>query len=477
MNGYDVEIHESHDKPGGLCTAWKRGEYIIDGCVEWLSGSRPDSNFYPVWEELGAVQDREMVYHDIWMSVIDRHGRVVRLYTDIDRLEEHLIEISPDDSGVAKDMCRTARRLGGLDMPVDKPAELANWWDRTRSLVRMAPTMLSLARVGNKTLADLGARFQDASIRTALTDGITKPSDPAATLYMVLGTVRGSGYPIGGSLPLARAIEKRLLDLGGKAHYRSRVAEVIERDGRAIGVRLEDGSEVRADCVISACDMEWTHRSLLGGRHMDPVHKRLLETEETYSPYVHVAFGVDMDFSDQITCVGTSLELDEPTDLAGRTRTHLLVRNQCHDPDMAPPGKSVVVAMMQSEWSYWERFENDRDAYKTEKDRIATFCREQIDKHRPGFADKVEMVDVATPLTFVRYTGNRQGAYMSWVLNAEFMRKYPMVPRRVPGLEDFYLSSMWTNPPGGLPGAAKAGREVVQLLCDADGRSFETSTP
>ena len=34
MNGYDVEIHESHDKPGGLCTAWKRGEYAIDGCVE-----------------------------------------------------------------------------------------------------------------------------------------------------------------------------------------------------------------------------------------------------------------------------------------------------------------------------------------------------------------------------------------------------------------------------------------------------------
>jgi len=40
-----------------------------------------------------------------------------------------------------------------------------------------------------------------------------------------------------------------------------------------------------------------------------------------------------------------------------------------------------------------------------------------------------------------------------------------------------YMVSMWTNPPGGLPGAAEAGRQVVQLLCHADGRSFKTSTP
>ena len=39
MNGYQTQIFELHDKPGGLCTAWQRRGYTFDGCIEWLVGS------------------------------------------------------------------------------------------------------------------------------------------------------------------------------------------------------------------------------------------------------------------------------------------------------------------------------------------------------------------------------------------------------------------------------------------------------
>ncbi len=39
MNGYKTRIFEMGDKPGGLCTAWQRKGYIIDGCLHWLVGS------------------------------------------------------------------------------------------------------------------------------------------------------------------------------------------------------------------------------------------------------------------------------------------------------------------------------------------------------------------------------------------------------------------------------------------------------
>ena len=45
MNGYDTEIFELHDKPGGLCTSWKRGDYAIDGCIHWLVGLGPRIRF------------------------------------------------------------------------------------------------------------------------------------------------------------------------------------------------------------------------------------------------------------------------------------------------------------------------------------------------------------------------------------------------------------------------------------------------
>ncbi|HUU64217.1 MAG TPA: NAD(P)-binding protein [Dehalococcoidia bacterium] len=38
MNGYRSRIFEMHDKLGGLCTAWERKGYTIDGCLHWLVG-------------------------------------------------------------------------------------------------------------------------------------------------------------------------------------------------------------------------------------------------------------------------------------------------------------------------------------------------------------------------------------------------------------------------------------------------------
>ena len=65
LNGYKATIFEMHDKPGGLCTSWKRKGYTIDGCIHWLVGSNPDSAHEPVLAGSGISQDREFV---TWMN-------------------------------------------------------------------------------------------------------------------------------------------------------------------------------------------------------------------------------------------------------------------------------------------------------------------------------------------------------------------------------------------------------------------------
>jgi phytoene dehydrogenase-like protein len=62
MNGYKTTIFEMHDKAGGVCTAWKRKSYIIDGAMNWLVGTRPGANYaMPVDKpaELFDASDRE----------------------------------------------------------------------------------------------------------------------------------------------------------------------------------------------------------------------------------------------------------------------------------------------------------------------------------------------------------------------------------------------------------------------------------
>src|SRR5512147_1059489 len=90
MNGFSTRIFEMHKKkPGGLCTSWKRQGYIVNGCIHWLVGSSPKSGTHRLWEELGAVQGRQFVYHDEYGRVESADGRTFIVYADIDRLERH----------------------------------------------------------------------------------------------------------------------------------------------------------------------------------------------------------------------------------------------------------------------------------------------------------------------------------------------------------------------------------------------------
>jgi phytoene dehydrogenase-like protein len=41
---------------------------------------------------------------------------------------------------------------------------------------------------------------------------------------------------------------------------------------------------------------------------------------------------------------------------------------------------------------------------------------ELLEQRFPASPQQVEMVDVATPLTFERYTGNWQGSFEGWLL-------------------------------------------------------------
>ena len=479
MNGYDVEIHEAHTLPGGLCTAWKRNGYLVDGCIHWLTGSRPGGILYQIYEELGAVQGRKMFDHDVFASICGLDGRTLHLYTDVDRLEAHMKQLSPQDEAEIDKLCGMIRRLARFPMPLDRAPELMGRVDGLRMMARMLPYMRDLMALGDLTLAQLGARFADPLLRSGVANTLFDQSVPANALVMTLApmSIRAAGFPLDGSLEFARAIERRFLDLGGRIVYRSRVEQVTEHAGRVTGVRLASGEEVRADYVIAACDLRAALFSLLDGSRVDPLHQELLDHGRVYPPAVLVTFGVDMDMSDDISCFGTLYELEQPLEIGGWRLPYLGIKNFCYDPSLAPANKSVVQLYLAGDWAYWERLRGDRVAYDAAKAQILDICRDQVDRRHPGFAARIEMTDVATPHTFERYTGNWHGTFMTWILSGGFQRKYPYIPKSVPGLSGFYTASMWTNPPGGIPGAASAGRMIVQILCHEDRQRFVTSTP
>jgi phytoene dehydrogenase-like protein len=124
MNDYITEIFEMGLKPGGLCTAWERKGYTIDGCLHWLVGSSPNSDYYRLWQEVGVLQGKQVINHEQFYRVESTNGKVLTLYTDIDRLEQHLKEIAPEDSAFIKELTNSIRHFTKINFPIGKAPEL-----------------------------------------------------------------------------------------------------------------------------------------------------------------------------------------------------------------------------------------------------------------------------------------------------------------------------------------------------------------
>ena len=326
--------------------------------------------------------------------------------------------------------------------------------------------------------AEFVMRFKDPVLREALLEMWL----PEFSLFFMLFTFAylhngNAGYPIGGSLPMSLALAKRYTNLGGVIHYDSRVEQILVEGDKAVGVRLADGSEHRAGRVISAADGHTTIFKMLEGNNVDDKTHEPYEKWPIFPSLLYVGVGVNRSFADEPQSVsGMSFPLRQPTEIGDAVRDRLPVHIYNQDPTFAPAGKTSLVIMMPSSYEYWKKLSKDRAAYKEKKDQVASTVVELLDQRFPGISQKVEMVDVATPLTFERYTGNWKGSFEGWLLTPQ--NSFTMMNRMrqaLPGLQNFYMCGQWVEPGGGLPTGVMSGRRLLQTLCKKDGKKFQTT--
>lgn len=127
-------------------------------------------------------------------------------------------------------------------------------------------------------------------------------------------------------------------------------------------------------------------------------------------------------------------------------------------------------------YSRWRELRDDRTAYRTEKQRVADTVIEQLEKRFPGLREQIEVVDVSTPVTVERYTGNTRGLQAWMPKGGGMMSLLKGMDRTLPGLEGFHMAGQWTGGIG-VSTAAIHGSKAIQTICKRDGRSFVTSVP
>jgi phytoene dehydrogenase-like protein len=472
MNGFDTRIFEANAVPGGQACSWKRGGYTFDGCIHHLFGCAPGSRIYGLWQELGAVP-REFVRLEECTSVLAPDGRLFRDYYDLDRLRAHMLELAPGDAEAIDAYLRGCRAFAGHDHLGEMM--LGSRAGRAKALAGMAARLKWLT----PTMKKFGARFKDPFLKRAFP--LLVYSNPDITLMIHLarhayGLADDIQWPVGGALKFALSIERHYKHLGGEIAYDSRVERILVENGRAVGVRLADGSEHRADVVISDADGRKTIMEMLEGRFVDDKVRRACgEPPETTAWSVHVFLGVNRDLSAEPSAM--IMLLDDPVEIAGHRCESLEMQIFGFDRTMAPEGKGVIKAELFSDYSYWKRLAGDRARYEEEKAKAADRTIDMLERRFPGLRGQVETIDVPTQLTWERYMGGTHGfanmpTKKATVWSGLRGRGGDMT---LPGLEGFYFVGVWASMAPALFGNALSGRAAIQALCKRLKKPFQTS--
>jgi phytoene dehydrogenase-like protein len=476
MNEYNTHIFEMNIKPGGLCTAWERQEYVIDGCLHWLVGTSSASNYHHFWQEVGVLHSEKIIDMDIFFQIETPDGKTVSIYSDVDRLEKHLKEFAPEDTAFIEEFTKAIRRFTQFNLPADKAPELYSPLDSMKMITKMTPFMGEFQRWGKMTMKEFAGHFKNPILRNAWQTLWPVDFSPLFILMTLAWmSQKNAGYIIGGSMKIALNMEKRYHDLGGNITYKAQVEKILVENNRAVGVRLSDGTEHKADYIISAADGHSTIWNMLGGRYIDNTIRSYYEMP-IFQPLVYIGLGVYRSFRNLPQMIsGLMIPLDVPLMIGTREHKYMNVHIYNFDPSFDSDGKTVLTVMFESDFSYWSELAKDKSCYKEEKERIAIAVVSALNKRFPGLARQLEMWDVATPVTFHRYTGNWQGSYEGWLMTPQNLTL--RMKKTLPGLNNFYMAGQWVSPGGGLPSALISGCHVIQILCKLDLKKYHASFP
>jgi phytoene dehydrogenase-like protein len=403
------------------------------------------------------------------VRIESQEGRGFTIHADPARLREELLQASPVDSATIEEYSQAVGKAKGVDAT-------ALILGGRLGMLRMLPLLGFVRKWAQVTAEQFSHRFQDPFLRKgmAVVQYGIKEAPMLVHLSLLAGLGKGDGgFPRGGSLTLARNIEARYRGLGGKVHYRSRVTGVLVEQGRAVGVRLEDGSEHRADIVVSAADGHATIYEMLGGAYLS---ERIREYYERSVPQMQefgleVFFGVARNLRQEPHAI--ALLLSAPMVVEGREVDRLDIELFSAEKGMAPEGKGVIKVVFPSSYDFWKRLREDRQAYESEKERVAKEVLARLDPRFPGLGSQVEAEDVMTPVTVERYLGAYRGL-QAWPpkLDVGTLMREGLSPT-LPGLSNFYMVGQYAQGMIGLSTAAAGGRKLVRRLCKEDGKRFQ----
>lgn len=477
--GFKPLVLEKHDKPGGYATTFRRpGGFVFDVSLHSTTvGERGGvRNLIPGFPEIADVEfvPHRTLYraifpdYDLRVPPRDLPGYIKTLAGLFPAEEAGIRALFEDMQGVADDINKFSSAGGKVDM-ARFPAEY--------------PHLLRAS--GSTWGAMLGARIKDARLKgilSALWGYYGLPPSKLASFYYALPTIgyltQGGYYPKGKSQKISDALAAFIAAKGGKLLLNTEVVKILTRDGTAYGVKTADGQEYTGRAVIANSNPYDLFHSLVDQDARSQAYQARMDRWSVSLSSFQVFLGLKKDLVGGLGIPDTEVfwsngydpEAGYQAALSGDLSNPSLGITLYDNlyPGYSPQGKNTVNLITLQGYEHWKPYEADyrqgrKEAYRAEKERIANLLIQQAEKVLlPGLAKAIEVKEIGTPLTNVRYTANYRGAIYGWdqTLDNSGMRRAGFdTPIR-----DLYLAGAWTRPGGGYSAVLNSGLQCFAAV-------------
>ena len=333
--------------------------------------------------------------------------------------------------------------------------------------------------------------FEDDLIKAAMASpgvigtalGVYSPGSAYILLHHVMGDVDGNigawGLARGGMGAISNALAGALREHGGEIRTSSGVDKILVKNGKAIGVVLENGDELYAGIVVSNMDAKRTFTKCMDKNDLPP---GIYEKAKNFkirgsSGKVNIALSGLPKFNNVADnryinrggqgFVGSMETMERAYDCwkHGRWSDDPFIESvipSAWDPTVAPPGKHWMSNFIQ----YCPPQLADGPWTPEKRDAFGQTVINKIERYSPGFKDLIVHMEVRTPHEIEAEIGLTEGNIFQGELTIDqllFNRPFPGYAQYRMPIKDMYMCGSSTHPGGGVSSAcgANAAREIL----------------
>ncbi len=321
-------------------------------------------------------------------------------------------------------------------------------------------------------------------IGTAL--GVYSPGSAYILLHHVMGDVDGNvgawGLARGGMGAISHALAGALQAAGGEIRTSAGVQQILVRDGKAVGVALDNGDEISAGIVVSNLDARRTFTKVMDRKDLPTgIYDRARNFKiRGSSGKVNIALSGLPKFNGVPDnpyvnrggqgFVGSLETMERAYDCwkRGRWSEDPFVESvipSAWDPTVAPPGKHWMSNFIQ----YCPPELADGPWTPEKRDQFGQTVVDKIERYSPGFKDLIVHMEVRTPHEIENEIGLTEGNIFQGELTIDqllFNRPFPGYGQYRMPVANLYMCGSSTHPGGGVSSAcgANAAREILRDL-------------